>query len=90
MVHIRWSVAAVLLQLSSAVLSHGHDEHAGESTDGMKMGAAHSTLPADGEEWRNWYTMDSYSSTSEHSRMVVAHIIFTVLAWFFVLPIGKC
>ncbi|KAI9877743.1 MAG: hypothetical protein M1823_007056, partial [Watsoniomyces obsoletus] len=68
--------------------SHGQDEYAGGSTDGMKMGAVNSTLPVDGEEWRNWYTMDSYSSTSEHSRMIVAHVIFMVLAWFFVLPIG--
>lgn len=86
MVSNRWTVAAVLLQLSSTAFAHGHDESSGNDTDGMKMGAGHQSSPADGEDW---YYEDSYSGLSAHSKMMVAHIVLMVLAWFFILPIGR-
>ena len=90
MVPNRWSVAAVLLQLLSATLAHGHDESTGNEMDGTTSGAGHQSQPGDDDDWRNWYDMDSYSSSPAHTKMVVAHIVFMVLAWFFILPIGTC
>lgn len=89
MVHLRWTVAAVLLQLSSVAFGHGDDEHDGKDMGGMggmKMGAPHSNSSADPNDW---YNLPSYSSLTAHSRMMTAHIVFMVLAWFFILPIGS-
>ena len=85
MVQLRWSVAAVLLYSSSVVLAHGQDKPAGDGMEGMKMGGDHSAMPAD---LPDWYAMDSYSTWSAHSRMMVAHIILMTLAWCLVLPVG--
>lgn len=84
-VHLHWPVAAVLLQFSSAVLAHSHDEGAVDDMGGMKMGDGHLNQTAGEDEW---YTTPSYSGLSEHSGILLAHIILMVLAWFFILPIG--
>jgi hypothetical protein len=81
MVYFRWSVAAVLLHLSYTALAHGHDE-SDDVMDGMKMDKKpQGDLP-------EWYTMDSYFGLSDHSGLILAHIVLMVLAWFFILPIG--
>ena len=76
----------MLLNLFSSVLAHGHDEPIGTDTDSMNVGAGHQSKPADGEDW---YNMESYSSLPSHSRVMAAHVVFMVLAWFFILPIGR-
>ena len=35
------------------------------------------------------YDMPSYFGLASHSNLMVAHIAFMVLAWFFTLPIGE-
>lgn len=85
MLPLRWSVAAVLLQLSAAVLAHGHDEAGDDGMGDMKMGAGHLNQTAQDDPW---YTTPSYSGLSDHFGILLAHIILMVLAWFFILPIG--
>lgn len=86
MVLNRWTVAAVLLYLSSAVLAHGHDELVRGGIDGMKMGVGNLSNVPDADDW---YYMDSYSTLSTHTKVMVAHVVLMVLAWFFILPIGR-
>lgn len=35
------------------------------------------------------YNDPTYAGLSAHSGMMMAHIAFMVLAWFFILPVGK-
>jgi hypothetical protein len=85
MVTVRWSIAAVLLQLYSSVAAHGHDAVVEAHKMGdMDMGEA-SSQPLNDPEW---YTMPSYSTLSSHSNMMMAHIVVMLLAWFMVLPLG--
>ena len=79
---LRWSAAAVLLQLASTVYAHGHDG----STDTMDM--VHDK-PQPQEEEHDPYNDPTYAGLSAHSGLMMAHIAFMVLAWFFVLPVGK-
>jgi hypothetical protein len=78
----RWTVAAVLLQCASQVLAHGHDE--GEGMD-MKMPEVvqHNGTKVEPE------SMASYAGLDKHQTQIYAHIALMVLAWFFVLPVGK-
>jgi hypothetical protein len=34
------------------------------------------------------YILPNYAGLSEHTSMILAHIIFMTMAWFLVLPIG--
>lgn len=81
MVQLRWSIAAVLLQCSTLILAHGHDDNGAEKMDGKHA--------AEGMIEDDLWGLPSYSQLSAHSGMMLAHIILMVLAWFFILPIGK-
>lgn len=84
MVFSRTTFAAVLLQLSVSVFAHGHD---GNMND-MDMGEGHSLAqPPVGQASSDQPT--SYFDLSAHSRTMMAHIGLMVLAWFFILPVGK-
>ena len=86
MVSFRYVLAAALLQVASTVVAHGHDEHGSNDMSDMNMGAAHPPTKA-GEVDK--YSLPSYSGLDKHSDMMLAHIALMVLAWFFILPIGK-
>ena len=86
MASFRVAVTAALFQLASAVAAHGHDEHGSKDMGDMKMDAEHHA--AGGDEV-DLYALPSYSGLSAHSSMMLAHIVLMILAWFFILPIGK-
>ena len=77
--------ATLLLAPTTVVLAHGHDSHAGETAN---MGSMTSFMSAP--------SMNS-SSVSPHSYftypalggLMLAHIVFMILAWIFALPIGE-
>lgn len=87
MVPLRWTVAAVLLQLASLALAHGGDEGHGDGMDmgDMKEPEAHGD--GSGKEIDH-YDDPSYAGLGMHGNMILAHIILMVLAWVFILPIG--
>ncbi|ETI25031.1 hypothetical protein G647_04401 [Cladophialophora carrionii CBS 160.54] len=78
----RWTVAAVLLQLASQTLAHGHDE--GHDMDMKKPEAPQHK---DGEV--DPYDMPSYAGLGQHQTQIFAHVALMVLAWFFILPIAS-
>lgn len=80
--HFRWTLAALLLQLASTVSAHGHDN----DMNGMDMGSGEPTTQ---EAEHDPYNDPSYAGLSAYSGMMMAHIGLMVLAWFFVLPVGK-
>jgi hypothetical protein len=83
---LRWTVAALLLQLASTVAAHGHDD----GTDGMDMDMdMGGTKPSSEEAEYDPYNDPSYAGLSAHSGMMLAHIGLMVLAWLFILPVGK-
>jgi hypothetical protein len=81
----RWSVAAVLLRLASRSLAHGHDD--GQGMD-MDMGVPSGAVKDSGVEFEV-EEMPSYAGLDQHQAQIFAHIALMVLAWFFILPIGK-
>jgi hypothetical protein len=78
----RLTAAALLLQLASTVYAHGHED----GIDGMDMGGE--KPQSEGSE-HDPYNDPSYAGLSAHSGMLMAHIGLMVLAWFFILPVGK-
>ncbi|KIW61419.1 hypothetical protein PV05_01541 [Exophiala xenobiotica] len=83
MVVTRCTVAAVLLQLAAQAVAHGDDEHCDGNMCGMMKPEAHN----EGGE-PDYYAMPSYAGLGMHGNMMLAHIVFMVLAWIFTLPIG--
>ena len=79
-----------LLGLLPLALVHGHDSHADDSM-GMGMSGGASTIPTVSN-----FTLNSmkslqpnYFSHAEFSGLMLAHIVVMIIAWFFILPIGK-
>ena len=78
-------VAAVLLHLTTLATGHGHDSSMDIGiTKPNITGPAHSSSIADDV----WNTA-SYVELGERSTSMLAHVILMILAWLFVLPIGK-
>lgn len=78
-------LAAALLLLSLAqALPHGDEEPQDmDMAGGMNM-SHKDTMSKPLDEWE-----PSYWSLSEHTGSLVAHVVVEVIAWCFVLPIGK-
>lgn len=84
MVVSRYAVAAALLELAARTVAHGDDEQCRGDMCGMEKPNPHGGAGAsDGQ------ATSSYVSLGMHGKMMLAHIALMVLAWFFVLPIGK-
>lgn len=79
----RLAVVAVLLLAATRAVAHG-DEHSGMSDMDMNM---NTTSPATSQD--ALYSLPSYAGLEQHSSMMLAHILFMTVAWFFVLPVGK-
>jgi hypothetical protein len=80
-----WVTAAVLLHIATRVLAHGHEE---DGKMDMDMGMTKPNIPPvlDPLDPEN---MATYAGLDQHRGAILLHITFMVLAWFFVLPIGK-
>lgn len=82
---LTFAVGVAVLGFIPAVIAdggheHGHN-HGGES-GGMKMSDADKPLPED-------QYPPTYFALSEHTAAIYAHIALMVVAWVFVLPVGK-
>ena len=75
-------VALVVLHVCSFVAGHGDGS-------GMEMNSMNTSLHVPTQYDENW-KMPSYAGLPEHSSAMVGHVVFMVLAWFLVLPVGKC
>lgn len=79
------AASALLCALAVVASAHG-DEN-------MNMGEAESApVPSptpSGQKNYDLYDEPNYFSLDAHSGLMMAHIGFMILAWFFVLPIGK-
>lgn len=87
MVHtssLRFVSAALLLATISVVLAHGHDDHAGETSN---IAPAPSSLPAATMNWSS-ASPQSYFTYPASSGLMLGHIVLMTIAWLFVLPIG--
>ena len=78
----RWAIAAVLLQLGTHALVHGHDD--GHGMDMERPKAPHNS---DGEV--DPYDMPSYAGLDQHHGAILAHIVLMMLAWVVILPLGR-
>lgn len=74
---------AVLLGLASIAVAHGHDEDMN-----MDMGDSSIARPTITSA-ANVVAPSSYFRYGEHSGLMIAHIFLMVIAWVFVLPIGR-
>jgi len=80
---------AALLLCALAALAAGHgDEHMDMGMDHVEQTSNLTSIP-DRPKHYNLYDEPNYASLEAHSGLIMAHIAFEVLAWFFVLPIGK-
>ena len=77
--------SAFLLGLASVAVAHGHDDN--------RMDMAEPALPrptlASAGNATTQADVQTYFRYSEHSGLLMAHIILMTVAWVFVLPIGK-
>lgn len=80
------TVAACLLALAALVLAHG-DEHTEAGGMDMGMGNGSDTSATTVPEQ---YKLASYVGLAQHQHLMAVHIVLEVLAWFFLLPLGKC
>lgn len=88
MVHttsLRLIGATLLLTSTTVVLAHGHDNHAGETTD---MGPLPSPMSAASMNSSSALPQ-SYFAYPAMGGLLLGHIVLMTLAWFFVLPIGE-
>jgi len=82
-----WSVvaSAVLLDLVSVTLAHGHDEDASmEMSTGMNLSEVSTSYIYNSTEMGP----PSYFRHSECSGLILLHIVLMSVAWIFVLPLG--
>jgi hypothetical protein len=78
-------VGAVLLDLASVALAHGHDEDASmEMSSGMNVSEVARPHIFNSTEMGP----PSYFRHPEYSGLMVAHIVLMSIAWIFVLPLG--
>ena len=87
MVHttsVSCSVALVLLEVIPPALSHGGDH--GSRTIGAKPAGI--SLP-NSNATPTGASESSYFAHTDHRALILSHIGLMVVAWFFVLPIGK-
>lgn len=80
--------ALALLGVVSAVLAHGHEDIA---TMGMGTGhdaQSHFTNTTSSANMTTPSLPQSYYTYSDHSSLMLAHVAFMTVGWFFVLPIG--
>lgn len=82
---LRLSLTALLLCIFPLVSSHGHD---GPSGAGMDMHNALVPIPIVTSYHPSPDEVLSYFRLDAEKSPILAHIVFMVLAWFFVLPIG--
>ena len=90
MVSPRLVLAITPLFLVSAVTAHGGD--GAHSTDVATSWSemAHTTFSATARPTNvDLFDQPSYSGLSQHSGMLLAHVVLMVLAWMFVLPLGQ-
>jgi hypothetical protein len=82
-----WSAVAgaVLLDLVSVALAHGHDEDAS-----MEMNTCMNLSEVSPPHIYNSTEMGppSYFRHSEYSGLILLHIVLMSIAWIFVLPLG--
>lgn len=67
---------------ASAVLATSAMAHGDDDMDGMKMGEADKPLPDD-------QYPPTYFALADHRAAIYSHIGLMVLAWVFILPVGK-
>lgn len=84
--------ALSLLEVLGLALAHGHGDDDGEPTD---MGAAMtivmtSALPTATANSSGPATGGSYLTHPAMGGTMLGHIVVMTVAWFFMLPIGKC
>ena len=77
----RYAIAVALLQFSSLVLARGEEEPPANDQGSQLSSAQHGDF--------NHSSVSSYAGLDKASSVILAHIVLMVLAWFFVLPVGK-
>lgn len=89
MVHTFTFILTAALWLLGALphgFAHGHGEH--EGTAEVEAFMANTTLQMSSID-PSIASLQSYFTYPEHATLLSAHIAFMVIAWFFILPIGK-
>lgn len=78
---LRLPIVALLLPLISLAIAHDDN-----TKDAMEMGSIHNlTMPSPLDEL---HSLPSYAGHEAYSGLMLAHIVFEIFAWLFVLPIG--
>jgi len=82
-----WRGALLLCAFAASAV--GHDGvHNGTNTGSTHQTTNSTSAPGQHKNY-NLYEEPNYASLEGYSSLMLAHIGFEILAWFFVLPIGK-
>lgn len=79
------ATAALLLEALPLVVAHGQGEGEGEGSAAGELDMQNAPQP----QVVNSDGASSYWRLSEHANLMYMHIALEVLAWFFVLPVGR-
>ena len=85
--HAAIAAASVFASLASAI-PHG-DNHAMDMDMGMGMGMNSTQKQPESHADASDDSPMSYFAYGKHSSTIMAHIALMVLAWCFILPVGK-
>lgn len=86
------SQTAALLLCAFALLVSGHGDEHMDMDMGTNTGSmAHNTsLTTSGQpKFHELYEEPNYFRLESYSGLMLGHILFMVMAWFFILPIGQ-
>lgn len=82
--------AALLLQFIGFAAAHGHDSHSEMgSRNGTMLDLSLNKTTTTSEDANDPWNLPSYSGLDANSGFLLAHIVFMVAAWLFLLPIGN-
>lgn len=82
-----WRGALLLCAFAASAVGHD-DVHNGANMGSIYQTTNSTSAPAQHKNY-NLYNEANYASLEGHFPLMLAHIGFEILAWFFVLPIGK-
>ncbi len=79
-------LAALLLELITFVAAHGHGS---QDKTGLNMGPMANGTVSSPTDLDDVWNLPSYSGLEAQSRSMLAHVVFMVAAWLFLLPLGR-
>jgi len=88
--HRGFPLVLILLSIASIALAHGHDENEAMDMAGGEMSHTEASRPIISAISNSTDPgPPSYFRPTEHSGLMLAHIVLMSIGWIFILPLGE-